>query len=597
MEDWIRNASGHPRPDRVRKNIILLDGEWDFAYDRLDAGRAAGWWKGNGKWSRRIKVPYCVESELSGIGDKLPPAAVWYRREFDTPASLGEDMRLLLHFGAVDYRADVWVNGNYMGKHSGGYTPFHFDITDSLQVDKNEIIVRVRDSLDPRIPRGKQSFLGKPFTIFYTTVTGIWQSVYLETTGTARIENFLITPVPETGDIWVKISAAGSKGNHSFSSSVTDQNGNIHNMETEFDMDASAISSTSHCVKIKNPALWSPDDPILYRISLSLKDSDGEVQDEIDSYFGFRRIEIVDGTILLNGKPLYQKLLLNQGYFPGGHYTPETPDLFRRDIQLAKDMGFNGVRMHQKIENPQFLFWADVLGFLVWEEMPSGFVWSKKLRYALRAQWKEVYTRDASHPCIITWVMFCESWGVNNLVFSENARNFVREIVNTAREDDHTRLVIDNSGFEHVDTDVLDIHQYLGSIDLCEEFYESLRNPVKMQFHAANLFGRLDPSKEAVCPLAPTIEYGGEPVIISEYGGFGFYKTVDKPLLVNFRDYTLAIAGRNLFQGYAYTQMYDTEQEQNGLLDFDRNPKIPLEDIRAVNDEVDRILDERHREK
>ncbi|MFC1474563.1 glycoside hydrolase family 2 protein, partial [bacterium] len=484
-------------------------------------------------------------------------------------------------------------NGIYGGKHSGGYTPFHFDITDALQVDKNEIVVRVRDSLDPRIPRGKQSFLGVPFMIFYTTVTGIWQSVYMETVGTAYIENVVISSVPENGDVRIKLDMAGEKGCYTTKVEITAPDGKLKKSESEFEIDAGEKCRTSVAAKIKTTALWSPEKPNLYNVRINIIDSDGEVQDSLQTYFGFRRIEIENGTILLNGAPLYQKLLLNQGYFPDGHYTPPENDIFRSDIQQAKDMGFNGVRMHQKIESKHFLFWADVLGFLMWGEMPAAFVWSKKMRDAIRRQWEEVCARDANHPSIITWVLFCESWGVNNLIYSEHARNFVREMVSTASQEDHTRLVIDNSGFEHVETDVLDIHQYLGSVELCREFYDSLSNPENMKFRAGNIFGRMDPAREAACPLAPTAEYNGEPIIISEYGGFGFYKTEEKPLIDNFREYTLAIAENGLFQGYCYTQQYDTEQEQNGLLDFDRNPKIPIEDIRAVNDEMDKVVNER----
>lgn len=593
---WLKNAALAPRPDFIRDDTFLLDGEWDFSFDLFNIGKTANW-KNRKKWLKKIRVPFCVESKLSEVESKLPPAVLWYRHTFDAPASFTEGKTVLLNFGAVDYEAHVWLNGNKLGNHTGGYTPFKFDITPHLKPTDNNLVVRVRDSIDPAIPRGKQSFLGIPFLIFYTTVTGIWQSVYLETTGSAYIDSVKIETDPDNGEICARCDINGSDGKYLLKCSVETPDGEKINHSEKFSITSGPTHQVPLSLTIKDHALWSPDSPALYKMAITVETKSGTLLDSVQTYFAFRKIEINNGVIKLNGKRFYQKLLLNQGYFQEGHYTPGNWDVFRTDIEQAKEMGFNGVRMHMKIENPKFLFHADALGFVVWEEMPAAFLWSNKMRDALRKQLTEAVARDHAHPCIITWLLFCESWGVNNLIFSESPRNFVKEMVSMVKALDPTRPVVDNSGFEHVDTDILDIHHYLGTAEKARAFYEALRDPENMNFSMVNVIKRFQPADEPASPYAPDSQYSGEPIIISEYGGFGFYKTEDKPLIENFEEYTLDIAKTDFIQGYCYTQQYDTEQEQNGLLNFDRSEKVSIKDIRRVNDEVDRIIDERWKRK
>lgn len=590
--EWVNRAAAAPRPDFIREKTMILDGEWDFDYDRINIGKIAGW-KSKNNWTKKIRVPYCVESELSGINNKLPPAVVWYSLIFDAPDFSLNDNTVLLNFGAVDYKADVWLNGVFLGGHVGGYTPFKFDITPHLKQTDNRLVLRVKDSIDPRIPRGKQSFIGIPFAIFYTTVTGIWQSVYLETTGVSYIDAIKTETDPDSGEAAIRCDVKGKDGEYVLRCEITDPDGKVITSKNKFAVKGGVAHRIPLTFTVENPMLWSPDSPSLYSARIVIETKDRAQCDVVDSYLAFRKIEIDNGVIKLNGNSFYQKLLLKQGYFPEGHYTPGNWDMFKTDIEQAKEMGFNGVRMHIKIENPKFLFYADALGFVVWEEMPSAFLWSETMREGLRKQLQEAVDRDHAHPCIITWLLFCESWGVNNLVYSDAPKNFVREMVAMVKSLDPTRPVVDNSGFEHVETDILDIHHYLGSADKARSFYESIRDPENMNFNLMNVLKRFNPADEPVCPYAPGSQYMGEPVVISEYGGFGFYKTDDKPLIENFRDYTLDIAKMDFIQGYCYTQQYDTEQEQNGLLNFDRTPKTPIEDIRKVNDEVDRIVNER----
>jgi len=594
MDDWIKDMAGFPRPDRVRRETVLLDGEWDFRFDRLDVGRAAGWWKGGGRWPMKIRVPYCVESELSGVAKKMAPGVVWYRREFDAPDFSREGKILLLHFGAADYRADAWLNGRYLGGHSGGYAPFSFDIGGTALQTGNELVVRVEDTIDPRIPRGKQSFTGFPFMIFYTPVTGIWQSVYLETAGRAFVKDFRLKADPASGEVGIACELSGNIGvGMVVRARIKGPGGQETDTAASVERQGAVISEVEIKAVVPSPRTWSPGSPELYRLELSVELAGGTLVDRLESYFGFRSFEVSGEDILLNGEPVYQKMMLNQGYFPRGHYTPEDPDMFRRDVEQALEMGFNGVRMHQKIENPKFLFWCDVLGLLVWQDIPAGYMPSVKLRRALARQLEEAVARDRNHPSVVVWVPFNETWGIHDILVSERARQYVRDTVARLHALDPSRPVIDNSGFEHVDTDILDLHHYLGSVEDCERYYAELRNPGRLRFTLPNVVRRLNVAKEAASPLAPGVEMEGKPLFISEYGGFGFYRAEEKSLLENFEEYTLAIARDDLFKGYCYTQQYDTEQEQNGLLTFDREPKLPAEQIRAVNDKVDEIVDGR----
>ncbi len=593
MAHWIREFSEYPRPDRIREQTLVLDGEWDFSSEPVDLGPFARSIN-HVRWDRKINVPFCVESELSGVAATSAPGVMWYRHRFELDKEFVDGRSVLLNIGAVDYEAGVWLNGTFVGTHRGGYTPLRADVTEAARAGDNELIVRVTDTLDLRVPRGKQSFFSKPFSIFYTTVSGIWQSVYLESAGRAYLRNIKIDTDPGTGLAHIAADATGDAGGYTLRVGILDDDGaRIASVSDRFEILESTPSPVSTELKLESPCLWSHTAPALYRVVLEVLSADGEALDTVKTYIGFRSIAVEDGKILLNGERLYLKMLLNQGYFPGGHYTPESWDWFRRDVEQALDMGFNGVRLHQKVENPKFLFWCDALGLLVWEEMPSAFLWSRRMRHAIRQQWTDVIRRDRAHPSIITWVPFNESWGVNNLVVSSRVRDFIVEIKRMTHELDPTRPVVDNSGFEHVQTDIMDLHHYLGSVDRCREYYERLRSSENMAFEAKNIIGRLDPARTPVSPLAPGAKYNGEPIVISEYGGFGFYKTDERPLLDNFRDYTIAIAEDDLFHGYCYTQQYDTEQEANGLLTFSRDAKLPLEDIKAVNDRVDEIVESR----
>ncbi len=580
---WMDELEAFPRPDRARENTTLLCGEWAFEYDPDDTGLSSRWFE-SPRFSRNIEVPFCVESDSSGIGDPNPPRVVWYAREFDRPGATAGD-RTLLHFGAVDYLAEAWLNGHRLGIHEGGYTPFSFDVTGALE-EKNLLVVRVEDRRSPHIPRGKQTLLRKPFLIFYPGVTGIWQPVWLEQAGEAYLESY--RAVTADGGRRLELNcrmAAGSTG--VLTVELVSPDGDVIVGEAELEP-GPGDPEVELVLEPGNPHLWSVDEPWLYGLRITART--GSSTDVVRGYVGIRTIEARGKDVLLNGEPLYQKLLLCQGYYPGGHYTPSGPQEFKRDIELVRSMGFNGVRIHQKVEDPRFLYYCDRLGCLAWEEMPSAYRFSSGMRAALEAQWAEVIERDFNHPSIIARVPFNESWGVGLFPFPFNVRKktveYVKRVCRITGALDPTRPVIDNSGYEHTsETDIVDIHHYLSDAERCRKLYDELESPGRLKWSALRLLAGAVPGKQSQNPFARGERYAGQPVMISEYGGFGFYRTgEERPLLESYGEYTDLIRKRENLKGYCYTQLYDTYQEKNGLLTFDRTPKVDVDAIREIND-------------
>ena len=527
-------AVGHPRPNLKRSRYTRLDGEWDFG---------AG---GVPKFDRRIRVPFCPQSALSGLHDREPGDVVWYRRRFDAPAA----GRLLLHFGAVDYRARVSINGEEMTSHEGGHTPFSVDITGVAGRLDNELVVRAEDPLTDRtIPRGKQHWTPHPEGIFYTATTGIWQSVWLEPLPERCIESLRLTPDLDSGTVDVQADAPGEvEATVLFAGRVVGRR------------------RGNGAVRLDEVHAWSPENPDLYQVHVQL---DG---DAVESHFGLRKIETRDGMFWLNGEPYVQRLVLDQGYFPGGLMTaPSAADL-RRDIVLAKSLGFNGARKHQKVEDPRYLDWADRLGFLVWSEMPGLRQWSIDGERRLAAEWAEAVVRDRDHPSVVAWVPVNEGDGMRRdpAPFLEGLRDQTKRL-------DPTRPVVSNDGWEHATTDLCTLHDYAGPRELAARY--------------RTIEAALDPSVRARPAYLPGHSYRGEPVIVSEFGGvsvagdcgWGYAQARDADeLLETYREMVDALMGRGPVEGFCYTQLYDVEQERNGLLTFDRTPKADPSAIRTI---------------
>ncbi len=578
--ETMTRLANYPRPDMARDNFILLDGEWEFDFDERDRGIDDNW-QCHAPFTQKIRVPFCVESEASGIGVQNPPGVVWHSKRFSYKPENG---RALLHFGAVDYKASAWLNGRFLGWHVGGYAPFCFDVTGIVQ-EENLLVVRVEDSRSPKQPRGKQTVLKRPVAVFYTGVTGIWQSVWLESAGKIYLESFKVTTDITEGSAVLLCRLMGDSGNGKLICEIQSPDGLQFTRSVEFKkLNALEIPAA---FSVKDLKLWSPENPNLYSLKFTVLTEHSA--DEVKSYFGFRKIEACGNKIYLNDAPLYQKLLLVQGYFPEGHYTPVDDGQYKRDVELVKELGFNGLRMHEKIEHKKFLFWCDALGCLVWEEMPSAQLYCGEMKDAVRKQWSEIMERDMNHPCIIAWVPMNESWGVGvfpvPLIVSNGARAFVKELYRLTKLIDPSRLVVDNSGYDHTDeTDIVDVHHYLGDIEKCRAFYNELRHADKMRFSLSKLSLSINPANVPMQTFTRGGKYKGQPILISEYGGFGFYKTkTGKSLLENFSDYTKLIQEQDFICGYCYTQLYDTFQEKNGLLDFNRVPRVDVPKVRKVN--------------
>ncbi len=571
----------YPRPQFVRERWLNLNGEWAFEFDDGNVGEREDWPSGHRAFSRTIIVPFCYQSELSGIGDTAFHDIVWYRRSFSLPADYG-DSRILLHFGAVDYEARVWVNGKLVASHEGGHTPFHADITDALANGENTLVVRAVDySRDVTLPRGKQFWEEKSAGIFYTRTTGIWQTVWLEPVSETHLARFRATPDIDNNEVKLQAFVEGAAGRDvSLRATVTFQGALVS--EDTFRMTRASETRTIAIHDFNDHGLgrwWSPEKPNLYDLRLTLL-VDGREADTVQSYFGMRKISIEDGVVLLNNRPYEMRMVLDQGYFPKGLLTAPTDEDLKRDIELAKEMGFNGARKHQKIEDPRYLYWADRLGLLVWGEMANAYHFSESYVGRVTREWLEAVERDYNHPCIVAWVPINESWGVTNILVDEQQQPHALAMYHMTKSLDPTRPVISNDGWELVKTDLVTIHDYEWRKDVLADRYSSLDKALGAR-----------PGNRWI--LVPGYPYEGQPILMTEFGGISFKRSGwngwgysgasdDTDFERRLRDVFDPIAGAPLLQGYCYTQLTDVEQEINGLLTYDRQPKIPLERIREI---------------
>src|SRR5947207_4285337 len=397
----------YPRPQFARPEWLNLNGEWEFAFDDPNVGLAEGWEDGR-QFSMRIIVPFAYQTQLSGINDKSIHQCVWYARSFEIPDEWRE-RELLLNFGAVDYSSVVWVNGHEVGHNQGGHVPFQFDIAPYLRRGTNRLTVRVEDAQDPQQPRGKQSHTGLPGEIDYYCTTGIWQTVWLEPVPSIRIEELRITPHAHRNLVELLVYLHAPSLAWRIEVEVREKEKLVARVETH-----TAVATGHVVLRIPYAKLWSPESPNIYDLIVRLYDGD-ELLDEITSYFGLRGIELREGRFLLNGSNTYLKMVLDQGYWPDGYLTAPSDEALQTDIGWAKALGFNGVRKHQKIEDPRWLYWCDRLGILVWEEMPNAREWSLHSEELLSAEWQRAVQRDYNHPCIVAWVPVNESMGFPGL--------------------------------------------------------------------------------------------------------------------------------------------------------------------------------------
>jgi beta-galactosidase/beta-glucuronidase len=576
---------GYPRPQLRRSHYLPLNGRWQFALDPDERYRKPE----DVAWNSVIEVPYAPETERSGIGHTGFLRACWYRRAFVVPAR-EEPMSLLLHFGAVDYIARVWVNGTFVAQHEGGYTPFTLDLSDLVgggEPQECQIVVQAQD--DPAElskPRGKQDWQLIPHSIWYPRTTGIWQSVWLEIAPRVRLTSLRWAANLERWELLcdariacerrtdlrlaVKLRARGE--------SLADDSyrvvaGEVHR---RIGLSDPGIDDS------RNRLLWAPEHPTLIEAELELWGARGELLDRVSSYTALRAVGTQGDRIIVNGRPLRLRMVLDQGYWPDSGMTADDARL-RRDVELAKAMGFNGVRKHQKIESPRYLYWADRLGLLVWEEMPSAYRYTPQSVERLTTEWLSVLRRDVSHPCIIAWVPFNESWGVPNLPDSRAERDYVQALYHLTRTFDPTRPVIGNDGWESVATDLIGIHDYDTDLARIARRYRATELRVRL-FNHERPGGRM-------LLLDGESEHRAHPIVLSELGGiaiahggsWGYSECADADELARrYRALMETIHQLELLSGFCYTQFADTYQEANGLLYADRQPKFPIAQIAAA---------------
>ena len=588
----------YPRPQFVRSQWMSLNGDWDFALDP-----EAKWQlPRHVAWGRRIVVPFSPETKASGIEDTSLFRACWYRREFEPYSPKRSDDRLHLHFGAVDYSATVWVNGALVGTHEGGFTPFDLDITDFLRSGGTQtVVVRAYDDpADLSKPRGKQDWQLEPHSIWYPRTTGIWQTVWLEWVPSTSLCKINWTPNVERWEVGFEARMDGPlRPGMRLNLKLKTETATLADDTYELlgqEFHRRIAFSDPGLDDYRNELLWTPSTPTLIDAEVTLLDADGQTLDQVTSYTALRSLGIQGDRFVLNGRPYFLRLVLDQGYWPETGLTAPHDEALQHDVELAKHMGFNGVRKHQKIEDPRYLYWADKLGLLVWEEMPSAYRFTQNSISRLTKEWIEAVERDRSHPCIVAWVPFNESWGVPDLPDSSAQRHYVQALYHYTKTLDPSRPVIGNDGWESVATDIIGIHDYDDQLERMAKRYGS-------DEVLSRLFKHERPGGRQLLVEA---EHRGQPIMLTEFGGvafsadhrhtWGYARSENvEEFIEQYSNLLRIVRSSPLIAGFCYTQFADTYQETNGLLYPDRTPKFSLEEM-ALATRGPRSVKDRQRE-
>jgi beta-galactosidase/beta-glucuronidase len=586
-----------------REAWTSLDGTWQFAHDDGRVGLASRWFHPSSAeaFEQSIQVPYPPESPASGVGARGFHPVVWYRRVIPHDVLApdgGNARRVLVHFGAVDHSAKVWLDGQLVAEHVGGQTPFTADVTDALaagpeQVPAEHVLV-VRAEDDPHAlhqPRGKQDWRETPHSIWYERTTGIWQPVWLE-----------LVPVEAVADVAWTFHASSAVVHAEVTLATTPAR--PLGLEITLTLDEDVLGEVSCVVRqevthvdIAVPAmrngqdrarlLWTPEHPRLVDAAVVLRDREsGQPVDTVASYLGLREVSVGGGSFNLNGQPYYTRSVLNQGYRPETHLASRGSEELRAEVEQIKAMGFNAVRIHQKAEDPRFLFWADRLGLLVWGETAGAYEFSASAISLLTTEWMELVRRYRSHPSVVVWVPVNESWGVQDIATVPAQQQFSQSLVSLTRALDPSRPAVSNEGWEHVDSDILGLHDYTVDPDELRARYLD-----KEAALAAALAGHGPQGRRPILNDAQAQRFldGRAPLMITEFGGISMsaeekswgYDQVESSDEYAARLTALfdALRASSEVVGFCYTQFMDTGQETNGLLFADGTPKLPVEDI------------------
>jgi len=558
----------YPRPQFKRDAWVNLNGQWTYEFDAGKSGRQRGLAESTG-FADAITVPFCPESALSGVGHTDFIEMMWYHRTITVPDAWA-GKRVLLHFGAVDYECEVFIDGVSVGTHWGGTVAFSLDATDAVTpgVQQN-LVVYVRDEVRSRVqPGGKQSPRFRSYGCMYTRTTGIWQTVWMEAVNPYGLEDVQIVPDLDNASFVLAPTFYAEMRGLRFRATLA-ADGETVNAGTW-----AAGNGLPYVLTVPDPRLWCPADPFLYGLTLEVLDGDAVI-DTVESYAGLRKVHIEGNRILLNNEPYYLRLVLDQGFYPDGLWTAPTDEALKHDIELSMAAGFNGARLHQKIFEPRFHYWADKLGYLTWGESSSWGIdvtGSESARNFL-SEWREIVTRDRNHPSIIAWTPFNETRGGGG---HPQHKRLHTEAYELSHDLDPTRPVNDASGYVHVKTDIWTVHNYNQVPDVLKQDL------------------RPDP-ETGVWRNAPDVEipYAGQPYIVDEFGGIKWIpredlvfaedswgygddpKTLEEfyTRLEGLVDVVLAF---DHICGYCYTQLTDIEQEQNGVYNYDRSEKFDI---------------------
>ncbi|MFT4029482.1 MAG: glycoside hydrolase family 2 TIM barrel-domain containing protein [Protaetiibacter sp.] len=586
----------YPRPQLLRRAWADLSGEWEFTNGRRDAH------PGEVRFDRLITVPYPPEAPLArlrrtregGSGETAPNdySSLWYRREFDdaelAAAGFGtQGSRVLLHFGAVDWAASVWVNGIGVARHSGGQTPFSADITSALRPGQsNELVVHALDDPgDVSILRGKQDWLERPHSIWYERTSGIWQPVWLEAVAATSIASLAWTSDIAQATVDVEVDVDGPCDDDSWLRVRLERAG-----ELLAEQRTRLLARTQH-LSLHLPSqgngqqyfdqLWRPEAPNLIDAIVELETA--RSRDEVASYLGLRSIAVEGRHLVLNDRPITVRAVLSQNYWPESHLAAPSAEALRHEVESILALGFNTARVHQKAEDPRFLYWADRLGLMIWGETANAYAFDRRAMTNLVSEWTSLVTRDISHPSIVVWVPLNESWGVEHIAHDPRQQAFSRGISDLTRALDGTRVVMSNDGWQHTTSDLHTVHDYESNPAVLAARYAD-RAAVEELFEGFRPAGRV---------ISVGAGYTGKPMILSEFGGVSLrtgdaagwgYSSANTPAEFDERVCTLirTVANAGGLSGFCYTQLTDTGQEVNGLLTADRTPKIPVEHIRAA---------------
>lgn len=559
----------HPNPGFFRENYVILNGEWDFDFDFGNSGEEKKLFENDCKLSKKINVPFCPESELSGINYKDFMAAVWYKKTVTVTKEQLAIGKAFIVFGAVDFHARIFINGKFAGEHFGGYTSFRIDATDFLSEGDNIITVYAQD--DTRSPlqaRGKQSELLYSHDCDYTRTTGIWQTVYMEFCPVNYIKNFKVFPNIDNATVTI---SADIVGEGDFCATALWNGTEVGKSSVK-----TFGQTVTVTVALSEKHLWEVGKGGLYALKLSFGG------DEVSSYFGLREVKLCSDGLKINGKTVFQRLILDQGFYPDGIYTAPSAEALKNDILLSMKAGFNGARLHQKIFEPLFLHYCDELGYIVWGEhgnWGANHTIFESLRYYL-LEIEEEIERDFNHPSIIGWCPYNETWDIDG---KKQDNDILRIVYRTVKSMDKTRPCIDTSGNFHVETDIFDVHDYEQDYNVFKANYDKL-------FTENTLYDRFSHLQK----------WHGEPVFVSEYGGiridlsnpendrekawgYGNAATSLEEFYERYDGLTTAMIDNPKMIGFCYTQLTDVEQELNGIYNYDRSEKFDSEVLYKIN--------------